>query len=81
LSRYYAKKAGRPIELARVIAEEIHTSPREVGTVFRDTRPRLGVIYHMYNNEDLIIPAADQVRESYDGDFAVGYDLIIKLLR
>ena len=73
----YAKKAGRPIELAKVIAEEVHTSPREVGTIFRDTQPRLGVIYHMYNNEDLIIPAADQVRESYDGDFAVGYDLMV----
>jgi hypothetical protein len=31
----------------------------------------------MYNNEDLIVPAADQVRESYDGDFAVGYDLMV----
>lgn len=73
----YAEKAGRPIELARVIAEELHTSPREVGTIFRDTNPRLGVIYHMYNNDDLIIAAADQVRETYGGRFIVGQDLTV----
>jgi ribonuclease Z len=73
----YAERAGRPIELAKKIAEELHTSPREVGTVFRDTNPRLGVIYHMYNNDDLIIPAADQVRETYGGRFIVGQDLTV----
>lgn len=73
----YAKKAGRPLELAKVIAEEVHTSPREVGTIFRDTQPRLGVIYHMYNNEDLVIPTTDQVRELFAGDFAIGYDLMV----
>ena len=73
----YAEKAGRPIELAKVIAEELHTSPREVGTIFRDTNPRLAVIYHMYNNDDLIIPAADQVRETYPGRFIVGQDLMV----
>jgi len=73
----YAEKAGRPLEIAKVIAEEVHTSPREVGTVFRDTQPRLGVIYHMYNNEDLVIPTSDQVRESFDGNFAIGSDLMV----
>ena len=49
----------------------VHTSPQEVGTIFRDTQPRLGVIYHMYNNSDLVIPTTDQVRESYTGAFAI----------
>ncbi len=73
----YAEKAGRPLKLARVIAEEVHTSPQEVGTIFRDTQPRLGVIYHMYNNSDLVIPTTDQVRESYTGAFAIGHDLMV----
>lgn len=73
----YAEKAGRPIEVARTIAEEVHTSPREAGEVFAATSPRLGVIYHMYNNDDVIGPAVMQVRESYSGRLEIGYDLMV----
>ncbi|MDE0056722.1 MAG: MBL fold metallo-hydrolase [Defluviicoccus sp.] len=73
----YADKAGRPIELARIIAEEVHTAPREVGEVLAASRPRLGVIYHMYNNDDVIGPALAQVREGYDGRVEIGYDLMV----
>ena len=73
----YADKAGRPIELARVIAEQIHTAPREVGEVLAAARPRLGVIYHMYNNEDVIGPALAEVGECYDGRIEIGYDLMV----
>ena len=73
----YADKAGRPIELARIIAEQVHTAPREVGEVLAETQPRLGVIYHMYNNDDVIGPALAQVREGYDGRVEIGYDLMV----
>ena len=73
----YADKAGRPVELASIIAEQIHTAPREVGEVLAETRPRLGVIYHMYNNDDVIGPALAQVREGYDGRVEIGYDLMV----
>ena len=73
----YAEKARRPMELAHNISEVIHTSPREVGRVMAETNPRLGVIYHMYNNDDVIGPAISQVRESYGGRFEIGHDLMV----
>lgn len=73
----YAAKAGRPVELASIIAEQVHTSPREAGEVFAATNPRLGVIYHMYNNDDVIGPAFRQIRESYEGRVEIGYDLMV----
>jgi ribonuclease Z len=73
----YTEKAGRPLELARIIAEEVHTSPAEAGGVFALTRPKLGVIYHMYNNEDVIAPAVTRIRERYQGRVEIGYDLMV----
>lgn len=73
----YAAKAGRPAEVAHNIAEVVHTSPREVGAVMAETNPRLGVIYHMYNNDDVIGPALAQVRENYQGRFEIGHDLMV----
>lgn len=73
----YAEKAGRPLELARTICEILHTSPSEAGAVFAATGPRLGVIFHMYNNDDLIGPALDDVRKTYDGKVIVGQDMMV----
>lgn len=73
----YAAKAGRPMVVAHNIAEVVHTSPREVGAVMAETNPRLGVIYHMYNNDDVVGPALLQVRERYQGRFEIGHDLMV----
>ena len=73
----YAAKAGRPARLAHNIAEVVHTSPREVGAVMAETNPRLGVIYHMYNNDDVVGPALAQIRETYAGPVEIGYDLMV----
>lgn len=73
----YAQKAGRPIALARSIAEEVHTAPREAGAALREAGPRLGVIYHMYNNDDVVGPALAELRESFDGRVEIGYDLMV----
>ena len=73
----YAGKSNRPLEIAKKIAEVYHTSPREAGEVFAATRPRLGVIYHMYDNDDVIGPALDQIREAYQGRVEIGHDLMV----
>jgi ribonuclease Z len=73
----YAHKAGRPIDIARTIAEDVHTAPREAGAVMAEAQPRLGVIYHMYNNDDVIGPALEQIREQFDGWVEIGYDLMV----
>ena len=73
----YAEKSNRPLEVAKKISEVYHTSPREAGEVFAATKPRMAVIYHMYNNDDVIAPALDQIRENYDGPVEIGYDLMV----
>lgn len=73
----YMEKTGRPREMAVRVAEEFHTAPREAGAVFAETNPRLGVIYHLYNNEDIIIPAVDQLRETYSGRIEIAQDLMV----
>ena len=73
----YAAKAGRPIEVARTIAEVVHTSPGEAGEVFAATNPRLGVVYHMYNDDDVLGPALRQLGEAFDGRVEIGYDLMV----
>ena len=45
--------------------------------MFAATGPRLGVIFHMYNNDDLIGPALDDVRKNYDGKVIVGQDMMV----
>ena len=73
----YAEKTGRPLELARTVCKVLHTSPMEAGAVFAATQPALGVIFHMYNNDDLIDPALEDVRKSYDGKVIVGLDMMV----
>ena len=73
----YAQKSNRPLEVAKKISEVYHTSPREAGEVFAETNPRMAVIYHMYNNDDVIGPALDQIRENYQGPVEIGYDLMV----
>ena len=73
----YAEKSGRPLALARQVCEVLHTSPSEAGAVFAATQPKLGIIFHMYNNDDLIAPALDDVRKNYDGKVIIGQDLMV----
>jgi ribonuclease Z len=73
----YAEKSNRPLEVAKKISEVYHTSPREAGEIFAETKPRMAVIYHMYNNDDVIGPALDQIRENYSGPVEIGYDLMV----
>lgn len=73
----YAKKANRDIRTARMIAEGVHTSPREAGEVLSAARPKLAVLYHLYSNDDLIVPVIDDIRKSYDGPVEIAYDLMV----
>jgi len=73
----YAAKSGRPLEVARKISEVYHTAPREAGEVFAASNPRLAVLYHLYNNEDVVVPVVDEVRRHFKGRFEIGYDLMV----
>lgn len=73
----YATKTGRSLELTRHIAETIHASPAMVGKVFNETKPKLGVLYHLYNNPDMVIAAMDDLRKTYAGPVQIAYDLMV----
>ncbi len=76
-AKIFAEKTGRSLEFTKRVAEEIHSSPVQVGEVFAETRPRLGVIYHMYNNHDIVEAAIRELVSAYDGRFANGYDFMV----
>ncbi|MCF7980813.1 MAG: MBL fold metallo-hydrolase [Pseudomonadales bacterium] len=73
----YAEKTGRSLALTRHIAEEVHASPAMVGKVFSETKPRLGVLYHLYNNPEMVLAAMDDLRTTYNGPVQVAYDLMV----
>jgi ribonuclease Z len=59
-----------------------HTSPREAGTVFGRTRPKLAAYTHIIQRSRPGIPAVsleeiiEQTRESYSGPLQMGEDLM-----
>ena len=66
--------------IQRVVAH--HTTPREAGTVFAQTRPKLAAFTHLVFLASDKIPASTiadlvaQTRETYDGPLEVGEDLM-----
>jgi len=67
-------------QIQRVMAH--HTTPQELGTVFRRTRPKLGVYTHLVMVARIGVPPITvdeliaQTRETYDGPLQVGEDLM-----
>ena len=64
----------------RIIAH--HTTPRDVGRVFAQTRPKLAAFTHILQlgNAEIPAPTIDDIiaetRETYDGPLVVGEDLM-----
>ena len=54
-----------------------HTSPEEVGRVFAETKPRLGVFSHVIQFHGVSLEEMiDRTRKEYDGSFVMGEDLM-----
>jgi ribonuclease Z len=54
-----------------------HTSPEEVGRVFAETRPKLGVFTHVIQFHGVSLKEMmDRTRKEYDGSFVMGEDLM-----
>lgn len=68
------------VAIQRIVAH--HTTPREAGTVFAQTRPGLAAFTHLVFLASDKIPASTiadlvaQTRETYDGPLEVGEDLM-----
>jgi ribonuclease Z len=77
--------ATRPELMAEAYIQRIiahHTTPREAGLVFRQTRPRLAVFTHIVLLGSEKVPASEideivcETRQTYDGPLQVGEDLM-----
>jgi ribonuclease Z len=77
--------AARPELMAEAYIQRIiahHTTPREAGLVFRQTRPKLAVYTHivMLGSEKVLASEIDEIvnetRQTYDGPLQVGEDLM-----
>lgn len=77
--------AARPELMAEAYIQRIiahHTTPREAGLVFRQTRPKLAVFTHIVLLGSEKVPASEiadivnETRQTYDGRLQVGEDLM-----
>ena len=77
--------ATRPELMAEAYIQRIiahHTTPREAGLVFRQTRPKLAVFTHIVLLGSEKVPASEideivcETRQIYDGPLQVGEDLM-----
>jgi ribonuclease Z len=77
--------AARPELMAEAYIQRIiahHTTPREAGLVFRQTRPKLAVFTHIVLLGSEKVPASEideivcETRQTYDGPLQVGEDLM-----
>jgi ribonuclease Z len=77
--------AARPELMAEAYIQRIiahHTTPREAGLVFRQTRPKLAVYTHIVMLSSEKVPASQideivsETRQTYDGPLLVGEDLM-----
>jgi len=64
-------------EAALNVGTQIHTSPAQFGKVMAETKPRLAVAYHFFNDFDTIEPVIRDVRMSYDGELALAVDYMV----
>jgi ribonuclease Z len=59
------------------VATQIHTSPAQFGKVMAETRPRMAVGYHFFNDFDTQPLVLRDVRKTYDGPLALATDYMV----
>ena len=56
---------------------QIHTSPAQFGKVMAETKPRMAVGYHFFNDFDTVPPVLRDIRMTYDGPLALATDYMV----
>ena len=59
------------------VGTQVHTSPAQFGKVMSDTKPRLAVGYHFFNDFDTQPNVMAEVRKTYDGPLALATDYMV----
>jgi ribonuclease Z len=71
------ERSGYDERTARGIGTIAHSDPVEAGYVLQKVNPRLGVLYHFFNDYDLLADIERDVREHYKGKLALAQDLMV----
>lgn len=59
------------------VATQVHTSPAMFGKVMSDTKPRMAVGYHFFNDFDTAPQILSEVRQTYDGPLSLATDYMV----
>ncbi len=59
------------------VGTQIHTSPAQFGKVMSETKPRLAVGYHVFNDFDTAPAIEEMVRKTYTGPFVLATDYMV----
>ncbi len=71
-----AKQKYEP-QMALILSTVAHTSPAQFGKIMAETKPRLAVGYHFYNDHDTLPIILESVRSTYDGPLALATDYMV----
>ena len=66
---------GMNPDVAKSVAEKIHTPPSWAGVVFELTKPRVAVGYHTYVTPETVPLHFEDVRTTYHGPYVLAQDL------
>lgn len=59
------------------VGTQVHTSPAQFGKVMDETRPRLAVAYHFFNDFDTAPLVMNDIRKTYDGPVSLAVDYMV----
>ncbi len=59
------------------VGTQVHTSPAQFGKVMAETRPRMAVGYHFFNDFDTAPAVLADIRKTYDGPLALAMDYMV----
>jgi ribonuclease Z len=71
------EKQGFTPGAALNVGTQIHTSPAQFGKVMAETRPRMAVAYHFFNDFDTAPLVIRDIRRTYDGPLALAVDYMV----
>ena len=71
------EKQGFTPQAALNVGTQIHTSPAQFGKVMAETKPRMAVGYHFFNDFDTQPAVLRDVRRTYDGPLALAVDYMV----
>ena len=70
-------KQNFPPQLALPLSTLAHTSPAQFGKIMAETKPRMAVAYHFYNDHDTLPAQLTAIRKTYGGRLAMATDYMV----